>query len=54
MTFMDVKIDLNSYVKLLQNMESESSVLGRTEESTTYIAYLLGNDHNDEVFAYST
>ena len=54
MTFMGVKLDLNTYVKLFQTMESSQNVLGRNDDALTYIAYLLGNDHDGEVFAYST
>lgn len=54
MTFMDFRIDLNSYIKLFQTMEQEENVLSKKDEYLTYIAYMLGNDHNDEVFNYST
>ena len=53
-TFMGVKLDLNTYVKMFQTMESAQNVLGKNEDTLTYVAYLLGNDHSDDVFAYST
>lgn len=48
MTFLGIRLDLNTYVKLFQYMESGSP------EGLNYIAYLLGNDHSDHLFEYST
>lgn len=53
-TVTDIKIDMNTYIKLFTSLYFDIDIKYDRKEFLTYLYLLYSNDHNTEVFKFGT